>query len=732
MIRATQVMTVAILFALLPTSIRADEPPRASWDVCSDRWVATDNLGRVLPTGNEVGPPRANKTVGIFYFLWLGRHGEQGPFDISKILTADPTAIQNPASELWGPLYAPHHWGESLFGYYVSDDDSVLRKHSQMLSDAGIDMVVFDVTNQFTYPESWRALCRVWDESRRAGNRVPQIAFLCPFGNPSKVVQELWDQLYGRSLYEELWFRWEGKPLILADPSWIPYGLTHEQRDVPAELKSRATLGQSFRATEPFVSVGGSFPTWATTDAAVTLSLYRNGPNGERLKSQRFENVVDNSWLMLDFEAPVAPGEYYLEASAPEGKIGWWRTGSEIVPGGKAYADGVASAGDRSLRIVPVDDENNEIRDFFTFRKPQPDYFVGPTGPEQWGWLEVYPQHAFYKTPGVPEQVTVGVGQNAVDGKLGVLSNPRSYGRSFHDGREPAPEDCDTTGRNLAEQWSRAYEIDPPFVFVTGWNEWIAGRFDKDAPFFGSGPVTFVDQFNQEFSRDCEPMKGGHGDNYYYQLASQVRRFKGVRSIQPIVPRPILIDGRFDDWKRVEPEYRDTIGDPVRRDYRGWNPGVRYVNRTGRNDIVEAKVSYDEENVYFYVRTEGELTGGGDPNWMLLMIDSDSDGKTGWLGYDRIVNREPIQGGKTFIERNVDRGYSWGSPREVALQIGASELELAVSREAMGIGKNPVVFDFKWADSIQQTGEWSDFTLNGDAAPNDRFNYRAKIGPIPD
>ena len=179
-------------------------------------------------------------------FCGWGRHGEQGPFDISKILTADPTAIQNPASELWGPLYAPHHWGESLFGYYVSDDDSVLRKHSQMLSDAGIDMVVFDVTNQFTYPESWRALCRVWDESRRAGNRVPQIAFLCPFGNPSKVVQELWDQLYGRSLYEELWFRWEGKPLILADPSWIPYGLTHEQRDVPAELKSRATLGQSF------------------------------------------------------------------------------------------------------------------------------------------------------------------------------------------------------------------------------------------------------------------------------------------------------------------------------------------------------------------------------------------------------------------------------------------------------------------------------------------------------
>ena len=176
------------------------------------------------------------------------------------------------------------------------------------------------------------------------------------------------------------------------------------------------------------------------------------------------------------------------------------------------------------------------------------------------------------------------------------------------------------------------------------------------------------------------------------------------------MPRPILIDGRFDDWKRVEPEYRDTIGDPVRRDYRGWNPGVRYVNRTGRNDIVEAKVSYDEENVYFYVRTEGELTGGGDPNWMLLMIDSDSDGKTGWLGYDRIVNREPIQGGKTFIERNVDRGYSWGSPREVALQIGASELELAVLARSDGYRQESCRFRLQMGGQHSADGEWSDFT----------------------
>ena len=88
-----------------------------------------------------------------------------------------------------------------------------------MLADADVDMIVFDVTNQVTYPQSWKALCRVFDRVKREGNRVPQIAFLCPFGDPGKVVRELWNDLYSRNLYPDLWFRWEGKPLILADPA---------------------------------------------------------------------------------------------------------------------------------------------------------------------------------------------------------------------------------------------------------------------------------------------------------------------------------------------------------------------------------------------------------------------------------------------------------------------------------------------------------------------------------
>jgi hypothetical protein len=604
-LRPMRVLLLALTAFALPLTLSAQQPsgtgaartnlagaPAPAWDTFSDTWVATDALGRSLPSCAEAGLPRQHHAVGVFYFLWLYPRGGLGPFDITQILAKDPQAITNAANPLWGPMHEFHHWGESIFGYYLSDDEAVLRKHAQMLADAGVDVIIFDVTNQQTYPRSWKALCRVYDQIRREGGRTPQIAFLCPFWDPKKVARELWEQLYRPGLYPDLWFRWEGKPLILADP--------------------------------------------AQTDL---------GP---------------------------------------------------------------------------------EVRDRFTFRKPQPDYFVGPTGPNQWGWLEVYPQHVFTNATGVPEQMAVGVAQNAVDGKLSVLSNPRSLGRSYHDGREPELADCDFSGRNFAEQWRRAFQVEPEFIFITGWNEWIAMRFDHHAPFHAPGPVTFVDEFNGEFSRDIEPVKGGHGDDYYYQMIANIRRYKGVRPLPPVKSQPIAIDGRFGDWATVEPEFRDTIGDPVKRDHAGWAQGQRYVNRTGRNDIIAAKVSLDATNVYFYVRTREPLTASTDPNWMLLFIDADHDARTGWLGYDFIVNRVNVRAQTTTLERNAG-GYHWGSAVDVPCRAVGNELELAVPRSALGLTKLPATLDFKWADNIQQTGEATDFTLNGDAAPNDRFNYRARF-----
>jgi hypothetical protein len=273
------------------------------------------------------------------------------------------------------------------------------------------------------------------------------------------------------------------------------------------------------------------------------------------------------------------------------------------------------------------------------------------------------------------------------------------------------------------------------FVFITGWNEWVAQRFVAKG---GGGPqmlgkqtaagdTFFVDQYSQEFSRDIEPMTGGHGDNYYYQMIDGIRRYKGTRAIAPVSARPIAIDGRFEDWRDVLPEFRDTLDDPVRRNAEGFDPKTRYVNTSGRNDLVVAKVSYDAQNVYFYIRTKGPITPATDPNWMLLYIDADHDPKTGWLGYDVVINRTNVRPQITTLEHAATGRYIWNTPTDIDYRIAANQLELAIPRASLGFTRLPVTLDFKWADNIRQTGEASDFTLNGDVAPNDRFNYRAVL-----
>ena len=122
---------------------------------------------------------------------------------------------------------------------------------------------------------------------------------------------------------------------------------------------------------------------------------------------------------------------------------------------------------------------------------------------------------------------------------------------------------------------------------------------------------------------------------------------------------------------------------------------------------------------------------------MMLFIDADGNHETGWLGYDLIINRNPVkielgnddnsQVTRVTLEKNVGNKYEWGTPVEIVCRVSGNELELAIPITTLtgGKAKLPEFLRFKWADNIQQTGEWSDFTLNGDVAPNDRYNYRA-------
>ena len=107
MIRRNMERVVGIALGLL-ASIGAKA---ATWDTFPDTWVATDALHRSLPTFAEAGALRPDRTIGMFYFLWLGPHANGGPWDITKILALHPGAMTNRNSPPWGPLHASHHWG---------------------------------------------------------------------------------------------------------------------------------------------------------------------------------------------------------------------------------------------------------------------------------------------------------------------------------------------------------------------------------------------------------------------------------------------------------------------------------------------------------------------------------------------------------------------------------------------------------------------------------------------
>ncbi|MBQ9370912.1 MAG: hypothetical protein IJU03_01860 [Thermoguttaceae bacterium] len=757
LINAAPFVVMLVLVFVTASAIAEDVlKPGESWNPsASDQWVATDGLGRPLPSFAEVGPTRPGKYVACFYFLWNGRHGDAGPYDISKILAEHPEAKDDPNSPYWGKMYEPHHWGESIFGYYVGEDESVLRKHAQMLGDAGVDVICFDVTNQLTYPESYRPLFKVFSEMQKEGNKVPKVAFLCPFWAPNKVVRELWRDVYSKDFYKDVWFYWKGKPLILADPDYLGQAAALTSNGCsPIELGQGTVLAQKFSIDASFRDLALISPTWHENNSAVNVAL--KDENGKVVLEQKNLKVSDNVVYRVSSDKPLPEGVYSVELTKAEGsKVGWWSkpASKEAYSTSAGESHGVPNVTwieatqngeqiDRVLMISPItyDAEREQILDFFTFRPSQPDYFMGPTKPNQWSWLEAYPQHEFYNDKGEVEEMGVGVAQNAVDGKLSVLSNPRAYGRSFHNGAEPKPEDCNYEGMNFQEQWERALKTDPEIIFVTGWNEWIAGRFDINAPFHAPTPVTFVDQYNEEYSRDCEPMKGGHGDAYYYQMISNIRRFKGVSKMEDASPKAIKIDGEFNDWQDVAPKFRDTVSDPVNRDCRGWGKDMRYVNKTGRNDLVEARVSYDENFVFFYLRTKDPIQGDlSSANWLSLLVDVDDNPTTGIKGAELFVlpaaKATVKTTGKTKemtfkVMTTSKDGLPGGiDANNVSYALGESEIEIAVPRTCFNWSdsearKKGPTFRFKWTDGISVLGDWSDFTTKGDAAPNDRYYYR--------
>lgn len=545
---------------------------------------ATDNLDRRILNTAKMPAERENKAVGIFYFLWLGEHGNRQLYD-NSILEKIPGATDS--AEAWmqaggGDVYSWHFWGKPMYGYYFSSDEWIFRKHVQLLTDAGIDFLVFDTTNAVTYAKNALKLMAILHEYREQGYNTPQVAFYTNTDSGA-TMEKIYREVYlAHPEYEDTWFKRDGKPLIV----------------------------------------------------------------------------------------------------------------------GYEYDGGLSTEGKKFFRIKEAQWPTDAFK--------REDGFP---------WMEfsrLYSDLAIYGTGGRKEVVNVSVAQHC---DTIAFSNTAWYGgndhsRSWHNGRNDPDPDAYLYGYNFADQFEWALKVDPEMIFITGWNEWVAQRQRSEI-------VNFCDNANANNSRDIEPMEGGYSDNYYMQMISFIRRYKGIPEGVPATVKTVDVNDGFSQWNDVASVYLDYEGDTPDRSWYGFGPTI-YEDSSGRNDIAEMKVCEDAGNVYFFVKTTGDITEPEGGNWMNLFIGTYGKGPN---GFDYVLNYREPEGGTAYVART---GLSAGGTKiipagKAEIRRAGNMMQVRIPKTVLGISGSAKI-TFKWADNCDLEDPQG-FYKTGDPAPIGRAGY---------
>lgn len=663
--RLSLILFIFLFFAVDLLAQKRGSTQIAERDLYPDTWVATDAIERTMPTHEQTGERKSDKrrVVGIFYITWHTQdlHNQPTPYtgDITQILLKDPEARKDTNHPAWRHVW--YHYAEPEMGYFLSQDEWVVRKDMSMLADAGVDLVILDVTNAVRYWDEWEVLFSTMQKMKAEGNIVPKFCFWAFNGPVITVVQELYNNIYKKNRYSDLWFYWDGKPLLL------------------------------YNKNPRYNASGG----W-----------------------------VEN------------PNPNYYEAAVND-------------PNDPNYNN-------PDYTQKSLTDYTNEVKEFFTLRNMWWGYydwggerFIGTEDNWSFGYnlederiKKMTPKELLSTHNGKPEQGAVTPAQHPVT----MTQNPMGIGKSWtRKYGEPQLNEYDMPevgyipylnavkqnpvlyGAYFQESWDYALEGDPEFLYINDWNEWTAMKFNTEGETSWLGrmnPFMFVDQYNMEFNRGIQPMKGGYSDNYYMQMAQNIRRYKGSRPIPKHKDyMEAKIDGRYGEWRKDSIEYRDTHGDTFHRNAKGY-AGLHYTNTSGRNDIITSKIRVGKEIISFYAETAQSLTPHTDKNWMLLLLDADNNSSTGWYGYDFIVNQNVKSDRTSTLMRYDNEKGEWVFVADISMRYAENKIELAIPRNLLNLPTEEFTLDFKWADNPAELKDPISLCLNGDTAPNRRFNYR--------
>lgn len=566
----------------------------------SNNYLAgVDMLGRSfdasLPKGDK------DRQVGIFYFLTLGQHPNKYSdkvYNTTEILKME-NGLQlmfslDALDENIAPAGAAYFWNEPLYGYYNSTDVWVIRRHLQLLGQAGVDFLCFDVTNAVTYDAVYPLILREICSLRSQGFDVPQACFYT-HAYSTNIIRKLYNDLYSKGLYKDSWYIYKGKPLII--------GYNNVKRDI------KATESASY---------------------------------------------------------------------SPE-KL------------------------------------SDEIRDFFSFKLPEwPSEYT--TYKNSMPWIEWQ-----YPSPVHGDVINVAVASHpAIPLSASLTQGAKNFGRGWSVTEERNITADAAKGTYVQSCWDVAIKEDPDMVFVTGWNEWVATKFEYN------GEYALVDQCNDEFSRDCEMTSGDYKDNFYIQLCDNIRRYKntpvGEARVRTAVDNIPMIEDTTE-WNKVKAVFRTVGHDNTPRACVGAIPSINYAMASARNNIYELRVTESEDHLFFYIKTDDVIAprADGDNGWMNIFVGVGEIADKGWCGYEYVINRN-AKDGRTDVQK-LSADFSGEQTGTGVYCMYGNILQVKVPKSALGITGRASIY-FKVADGIDHPEDIMDYYVSGRSVPMGRLSYR--------
>ena len=711
----------------------------------------------------------------------------------------------------FGSYGATHYWSQPIWGYYFTTEKWVIAKQLEMFITAGIDYIAIDYTNGYTYSSTLVLMFEVYREYQLKGWNVPKFLFICGGSGGSGRGSKLTEVVQpGTPFYIDNAASYNEKNMadFMADavffrPEFIELGYDNLWYHLPDDPKPCIVCHQS---SAPLPS--------STTTARVTCKNLVWPSPGNSASTQSFasngtERNKDDAIPWMDYHRP----QWLYPLTNPVGTlyamcVSPCQTGrGPALPSiygvlGKRTKNGSYYNNETSMGRSYYSGNNmtkiyNQFAGYFNcFNGSAPPSFtpdsssisdmaingIATSGTRQKvSYYGINFEEQFYIAKNITPNpnIIMLTGWNTWSTGKYYFNGEFKYNNEFLKGVdfadlcdleysgdiEPMKGDDSTQDsyylqmmrgiRSLKMNGVESNEIKPvqkaSIAFgASNFTQWA----DKGWT-YKSFENTLTATRHHRSLHVGDPLNGkrSYTDVWRWDLnASEDQSlpkniWNEYQTVSPFFNRPVDQQMLFDKYG-ITMEF-----DP--NDWDIWRPF--FTDNSGRNDITECKVTFDSENVYFYVKTKDVITNPVGENWMNLLISTnfettmktpfDAEGvgyntntypqsqpqfafltaPSGFGNYQFVINQNRNTTDKTVaVERfnGVDEYSNRTLVGNAQYELSGNEMHICIPRTWLGLDGSNVKFAFKWTDNITDPSDlYESYYKTGDSAPIGRTNY---------